>query len=81
MTSGTRQRLDSRTPDYDVTMLGFNYRMDELRAALGLVQLKRLPEWNDIRRRSVAALSPAHCGALPFGDGAIRKIPGHRRII
>ena len=51
MTSGTRQRLNSRSADYDVTMLGFNYRMDELRAALGLVQLKRLPEWNDIRRR------------------------------
>jgi len=51
MTSGTRQRLDSRSADYDVTMLGFNYRMDELRAALGLAQLKRLPEWNDTRRR------------------------------
>jgi len=51
MTSGTRQRLDSRSPDYDVTVLGFNFRMDELRAALGLVQLKKLPEWNDIRRR------------------------------
>jgi dTDP-4-amino-4,6-dideoxygalactose transaminase len=51
MTSGTRERLDSRTPDYDVTMLGFNYRMDELRAALGLSQLKKLTAWNDIRRR------------------------------
>ena len=51
MTSGTRQRLDSRSPDYDVTMLGFNYRMDELRAAVGLAQLERLTEWNDIRRR------------------------------
>jgi dTDP-4-amino-4,6-dideoxygalactose transaminase len=51
MTSGTRQRVDSRSPDYDVTMLGFNHRMDELRAAVGLVQLKRLKEWNDIRRR------------------------------
>ena len=50
MTSGTRQRLDSRTPDYDVTMLGFNYRMDELRAAIGLSQLKRLTAWNEIRR-------------------------------
>jgi dTDP-4-amino-4,6-dideoxygalactose transaminase len=51
MTSGTRQRLDSRSPDYDVTILGFNYRMDELRAAVGLAQLKRLMGWNDIRRR------------------------------
>ena len=51
MTSGTRQRLDSRSPDYDVTTLGFNYRMDELRAAVGLAQLERLTGWNDIRRR------------------------------
>lgn len=51
MTSGTRQRLASRNPNYDVTMLGFNYRMDELRAAVGLVQLKSLKQWNDKRRR------------------------------
>lgn len=51
MTSSTRQRLSSRKPDYDVTMLGFNYRMDDLRAAVGLVQLKNLREWNDSRRR------------------------------
>lgn len=49
MTTTTHQRLDSRTPQYDVTMLGFNYRMDELRAAIGLVQLKQLQSWNGIR--------------------------------
>ena len=73
MTSGTRQRLDSRSPDYDVTMLGFNFRMDELRAALGLVQLKRLPEWNDIRRRlslRYRQLLGEHCPSVivPFAD-------------
>lgn len=50
MTTGTYQRLNSRTPQYDVTMLGFNYRMDEMRAAVGQVQLQRLQEWNEIRR-------------------------------
>jgi dTDP-4-amino-4,6-dideoxygalactose transaminase len=73
MTSGTRQRLDSRSPDYDVTMLGFNYRMDELRAAVGLVQLKRLPEWNDIRRSlslRYRQLIARHCPSVmvPFAD-------------
>jgi dTDP-4-amino-4,6-dideoxygalactose transaminase len=74
MTSGTRQRLDSRTPDYDVTMLGYNYRMDELRAALGLAQLRRLQEWNDIRRRLslhyrrvIAERCPSV--TIPFADG------------
>jgi dTDP-4-amino-4,6-dideoxygalactose transaminase len=49
MTSDTRQRLTARQPTYDVTMLGFNARMDELRAALGLIQLNKLPQWNNIR--------------------------------
>jgi dTDP-4-amino-4,6-dideoxygalactose transaminase len=73
MTSDTRQRLDSRSPDYDVTLLGFNYRMDELRAAVGLAQLKRLPEWNDIRRRlslHYRQLIAGHCPSVmvPFSD-------------
>lgn len=71
MTSGTRQRLSSRRPDYDVTVLGFNYRMDELRAALGLVQLKKLPGWNDCRRQLSATyreLMAEHCPSVmvPF---------------
>jgi len=73
MTSGTRQRLDSRSPDYDVTGLGFNYRMDELRAAVGLAQLKRLTGWNDIRGRLsfyYREFMAEHCPSvmLPFAD-------------
>src|SRR5579872_1111214 len=73
MTSCTRQRLDSRSPDYDVTMLGFNYRMDELRASIGLVQLKRFLEWNDIRQRlslCYRQLIAVHCRSVmvPFAD-------------
>jgi dTDP-4-amino-4,6-dideoxygalactose transaminase len=73
MTSGTRQRLDSRSPDYDVVTLGFNYRMDELRAALGLAQLGRLTEWNEIRRKLALryrALIARQCAAVavPFTD-------------
>jgi len=50
MTSGTLQRLLQPCSTYDVTMLGYNYRMDELRAAFGLVQLKNLGLWNAKRR-------------------------------
>ena len=53
MTSGTRQRLTERTASYDVTTLGWNYRMDELRAAIGLVQLKSLRRWNERRAELV----------------------------
>ncbi|MBV8915410.1 MAG: DegT/DnrJ/EryC1/StrS family aminotransferase [Acetobacteraceae bacterium] len=71
MTTGTFQRLHSRLVTYDVTMLGYNYRMDELRAAVGLVQLERLPEWNGKRRMlaqlyrdRIAELCPAV--SVPF---------------
>jgi len=71
MTSGTRQRLNSRRPDYDVTILGFNYRMDELRAALGLAQLRKLQEWNSIRQHlslHYRQLIAEHCPSVmvPF---------------
>jgi dTDP-4-amino-4,6-dideoxygalactose transaminase len=55
MTSGTAERLHSRVPTYDVTMLGFNYRMTELNAAIGLVQLRQLDAWNAQRERLTRA--------------------------
>jgi dTDP-4-amino-4,6-dideoxygalactose transaminase len=73
MTTGTHQRLNSRTPQYDVTMLGFNYRMDEMRATIGLVQLQNLQEWNEIRSILVVLyrrLMAKHCPAvrIPFSE-------------
>ncbi len=50
MTSLTLERYRGHAFSYDVTDLGYNYRMDELRAAIGLVQLERLPQWNRRRR-------------------------------
>ena len=37
---------------YDVTMLGYNYRMNEVEAAIGLQQLKRLDNFQEARRRN-----------------------------
>lgn len=54
MTRSALQRLEARTPHYDVDMLGFNYRMDEIRGAIGLVQLGRLDEMNGRRAALVA---------------------------
>ena len=39
------------------TLLGFNYRMTSIAAALGLCQLERLPAWNAQRRANARALS------------------------
>jgi dTDP-4-amino-4,6-dideoxygalactose transaminase len=49
MTSGTWDRHSGRTDTYDVVGLGFNYRMDEPRAALLLSRLGRLEA--EIERR------------------------------
>ncbi len=49
MSTDTLTRHRGHAYSYDVDMLGYNYRMDELRAGMGLVQLARLPYWN--RRR------------------------------
>ncbi|MGP9818910.1 DegT/DnrJ/EryC1/StrS family aminotransferase [Salinarimonas sp. NSM] len=53
MTSLTWERHSRRLGTYDVVDTGFNYRMDDLRAALASVQLERLPEAN-ARRRALA---------------------------
>jgi dTDP-4-amino-4,6-dideoxygalactose transaminase len=50
MTSSTIERMRTASATYDVTMLGYNYRMDELRAAIGLTQIKKLSGWNEKRR-------------------------------
>jgi len=51
MTSLTLDRYKGHSFSYDVVELGYNYRLDEMRSALGLVQLTRLADNNDRRRR------------------------------
>lgn len=53
MTVASFDRMKGRAASYDVLEPGFNYRMDEIRAALGLVQLAKLPEANAARARIV----------------------------
>jgi dTDP-4-amino-4,6-dideoxygalactose transaminase len=51
MTTLSYQRASGHSTRYDVVESGYNYRMDDIHAALGIVQLGKLP--NDIRRRAV----------------------------
>jgi len=74
MTSNTLDRHLGHAHSYDVTVLGYNYRLDELRAAIGLVQLRHLPEWNLKRnalslsyREKLSCLVPS--ASVPFGPG------------
>ena len=55
MTSMTWDRHKGHAWSYDVTDLGYNYRIDEIRSALGLVQLGKLPA-NNSRRQELTGL-------------------------
>jgi len=71
MTSLTLDRFKGHAFSYDVVELGYNYRMDELRAAMGLVQLRHLRERNACRRKLTlqyrALLADIPSLMLPFG--------------
>ncbi len=71
MTSLTWDRHRGHSFHYDVVRLGYNYRLDEIRAALGLVQLGKLEAANarrrDLTRRYREALRSLAGLTLPFG--------------
>ena len=50
MTSLTLDRHKGRSVSYDVERVGLNYRMDEIRSAIGLVQLEKLASGNAKRK-------------------------------
>jgi dTDP-4-amino-4,6-dideoxygalactose transaminase len=53
MTSMTIDRHEGRSISYDVVRVGLNYRIDEIRCALGLVQLAKLDKNNQKRKTLV----------------------------
>ena len=51
MTTMTLDRHHGHASSYDVVELGFNYRIDEIRSAIGIVQLNKLQENNSKRHK------------------------------
>lgn len=70
MTSLTLDRHQGRAISYDVTQPGLNYRMDEMRAALGLIQLGKLSAANANRKvlveRYIEKLANVRGFFIPF---------------
>jgi dTDP-4-amino-4,6-dideoxygalactose transaminase len=70
MTTLTWDRHRGHASSYEVVMPGFNYRLDELRATIALVQLGRLERQNAERARIVelyrAALDGTNGLSMPF---------------
>lgn len=53
ITTSTYQRFKGHAYGYDVVDLGYNYRLDEIRAAIGIEQLRKLPQFNVRRKERV----------------------------
>ncbi len=76
MTTLTWDRHRGHAWSYDVTALGYNYRLDEIRAALGQVQLRKLSH-NNARRRMLTNLYHQRLGELASDLGLpFRQHPG-----
>lgn len=67
--SAAERHASVLAPPESYAEIGFNYRMTDLQAAVGLVQLSRLPEMVDRRRRLVAT----------YAD-AVAELPGLRLV-
>jgi dTDP-4-amino-4,6-dideoxygalactose transaminase len=53
MTKSLQNRYSSKYPwIFDILQPGYNYRLDEIRAALGITQLKRIKKINDLRKKA-----------------------------
>jgi dTDP-4-amino-4,6-dideoxygalactose transaminase len=71
MTTLTLDRHKGRAITYDVAQPGLNYRMDEMRAAIGAVQLDKLPAGNARRGELTERYRSNLRGSavfIPFGD-------------
>jgi len=77
MTSSTWDRHLGHDPAYDVVDIGFNFRLDEPRAALGLSRLKRLDADITARRR-IAGVYRERLAEIPgielaFDEQAVQR--------
>ena len=79
MTSSTWDRHRGHDPAYDVIDVGFNFRLDEPRAALGLSRLARLEE-NIAARRAIVQAYRERLADVPGIELAVRRAGGRALI-
>lgn len=72
MTSLSYDRAKGHSTSYDVVELGYNYRMDDIRAAIGIVQLNKLKDdlikRQQVRNWYIEELSKIEDIIIPFKD-------------
>ena len=74
MTTMSYQRASGHATEYDIVALGYNFRLDDIRASIALEQLKKLPgdlqQRAVVRKRYVENLAPIKGVTVPFADWA-----------
>lgn len=72
MSTMSYQRASGHATEYDITCLGYNFRMDDIRAAIAIEQLKKLPKDLEarvaVRRWYIERLVNNPRLAVPFAD-------------
>lgn len=72
MTSMSYERSKGHATSYDVVEFGYNYRMDDIRASIGIVQLSKIEEdlelRSNVRKRYIDELSLNDNIIIPFQD-------------
>jgi len=85
MTTLTWDRHRGHASAYDVVLRGFNYRLDELRAAIGIVELDRLLARNEARGRIVERYRTALDGvagiSMPFASRRDVLVTHHLAVV
>ena len=72
MSTMSYQRASGHATEYDITCLGYNFRMDDIRAAIAIEQLKKLPGDLEtrikVRKHYIDRLSKIEGVVVPFAD-------------
>ena len=72
MTTMSYQRAGGHATAYDIVELGYNFRLDDIHAAIAIEQLKKLPgdleQRIAVRKRYIELLSKVENVVVPFAD-------------
>ena len=77
MTTMSYQRASGHATEYDISCLGYNFRMDDIRAAIAIEQLKKLPD--DLEKR--AKVREQYVKRLSEMDGVVVPFAGNTEFV
>ena len=77
ITTDHRERAQAGTCYYEMTELGYNYRLSDVQCALGTSQLRKLPAWVERRRQIARQYDAAFASSAAARPLAVRAEVSH----